>query len=259
VKKLTQKAGKVRSLPAPYQQQLSSYALAAAAAGVSVLALTQPSDARIIYTRTHHVIADGGSYGLDFDGDGRTDLTIQNKYYHSCTTYGGCHDSQLLGAKMTGTNQAVFNVFGAVAMRQGAQIGPERAFHGGREVMAGLGSLSHTTSAFGSWINVKDRYLGVKFTIKGKTHYGWARLSVKLQPPLTITATLTGYAYETIPGKAIAAGATKGAEEHIDATSLPATLSVPARTPATLGVLALGAPPLSIWRRKESVPATALQ
>jgi hypothetical protein len=38
---------KVRDLALPYQQQLTSYALAAAAAGVSVLALTAPSEAEI--------------------------------------------------------------------------------------------------------------------------------------------------------------------------------------------------------------------
>jgi uncharacterized repeat protein (TIGR03803 family) len=76
-------------------------------------------------------------------------------------------------------------------------------------------------------VNVKNRYLGVMFKIKGKIHYGWARLSVQVQFPLTITATLTGYAYETIPNKAIIAGKTKGPEDS-------------AEQPATLGRLALG-------------------
>jgi hypothetical protein len=61
----------------------------------------------------------------------------------------------------------------------------------------------------GPWLHVKQAYLGLKFVIKGKTHFGWAR--VKLSVPKfsgPMTATLTGYAYETIPGKAIIAGAT---------------------------------------------------
>jgi hypothetical protein len=76
-------------------------------------------------------------------------------------------------------------------------------------------------------VKVKNRYLGVMFKIKGKIHYGWARLSVQVQFPLTITATLTGYAYETIPNKAIIAGKTKGPEDTAEQT-------------ATRGRLALG-------------------
>jgi hypothetical protein len=97
----------------------------------------------------------------------------------------------------------------------------------GPETMAILDGFSRTSTPIGSWVNVKNRCLGVKFKIKGKIHYGWARLSVQVQFPLTITATLTGYAYETIPNKAIIAGKTKGPEDS-------------AEQPATLGRLALG-------------------
>jgi hypothetical protein len=59
--------------------------------------------------------------------------------------------------------------------------------------------------------------LGLRFTIVGETHYGWARLS-------TVSGIfLNGYAYETIPNKPIIAGKTHGKDE------------------ATLGRLAQGA------------------
>ena len=67
------------------------------------------------------------------------------------------------------------------------------------------------------------------------------------------SATLTGYAYETIPGKAIIAGATKGPDDAEPTASLKA----PTPAPATLGMLALGAPGLSIWRREESMHPSA--
>jgi hypothetical protein len=61
---------------------------------------------------------------------------------------------------------------------------------------------------------------------------------------------LTGYAYETVPNKAIITGKTRGpAEVGPDATT---AVTSPAK-PATLGVLATGAPGLSVWRRKEPV------
>ena len=77
----------------------------------------------------------------------------------------------------------------------------------------------------GNWFpNVKNRYLALTFIVNGKKHYGWARVSVQsTEHPLTLTGTLTGYAYETIPNKPIKAGQTHG------------------RDKATLGRLAQGA------------------
>jgi hypothetical protein len=231
----------------PYQQQLNSYAVAATAAGVSLLALAGTSEAKIVYTSTHHVISDGRSYRLDFAGNGRTDLTIQNKHYSSCTTEGNCNTWQSLAVNMPGSNQVVYNVFGAVAMKPGMRIGPRYGFAGGHQNM-----VFGNNSFGGSWINVKNRYLGVKFKIKGKYHYGWARLSVTVARPITIRAVLTGYAYETVADKSINAGQTKGpADATIEEPN--ASLRVPSPKPATLGTLALGAPGLAIWRREDLV------
>src|SRR5262249_14283594 len=119
----------------------------------------------------------------------------------------------------------------------------------------------------GQWLNVTGRYLGFRFRIKGKAHYGWARLNVRLSH-YTLDATLTGYAYETVTTKPIIAGKTKGGEgefpEHTyveDPDDLGSGASLTAPIPdtpeaATLGALAMGAPGLSIWRRKESVSTT---
>ncbi len=203
MRQFVQRAEKNRNLAAPCQLRLNSYALSAAAAGVTILALAGPSEAKIIYTPTHRVIGDGSSYKLDFTGNGRTELTIQNKHYSSCTTEGGCSTWQSLAVDLSESNQVVYNVFGAVAMKAGMRIGPKDAFAGGLQRMA-FGNNSFG----GNWINVKNRYLGVKFKIKGKSHYGWARLSVQVQRPVTITATLTGYAYETVANKPIVAGQT---------------------------------------------------
>jgi hypothetical protein len=105
------------------------------------------------------------------------------------------------------------------------------------------------------WQNVKNRYLGVKFLIKGKTHYGWVRLNVKHTPPIGIDAVITGYAYETIAGKPIIAGKTKGPDQRNQegsSTGASAMSPIPDQ-PASLGVLALGAQAVPLWRRKESV------
>jgi len=90
-------------------------------------------------------------------------------------------------------------------------------------------------------------------------HYGWARLSVSVPHPFDIVATLTGYAYETKPGKSIKAGQTKEAdptnEDFGSSASLTNTIQEKSQ-PATLGALAMGAPGLSIWRRKQRAEST---
>jgi hypothetical protein len=69
---------------------------------------------------------------------------------------------------------------------------------------------------------------------------------------------LTGYAYETSPGKGIVAGQTKGMDDsNIEQPDAVLTTPIPdSPQPATLGALAMGAPGLPIWRRKDSVAAT---
>lgn len=89
-------------------------------------------------------------------------------------------------------------------------------------------------SDLGPWVGkgkgVRNRYLGLKFVVHGKVHYGWARLSVTLghhQQYDDVSGTLTGCAYETVPNKPIIAGHTKG----------PDVVTV---QPGTLGSLARG-------------------
>jgi hypothetical protein len=71
------------------------------------------------------------------------------------------------------------------------------------------------------------RYLGLRFVIAGKLHYGWARLDVTGNGEGVFNAVLTGYAYETVANKGIVAGRTKG----------PAVIAL---EPGSLGALAAG-------------------
>src|SRR5579863_2958194 len=56
--------------------QLNAYSLAAGAAGVSLLALAQPAEARIIYTTAHVKIVPNNQYDLDLNHDGINDFII---------------------------------------------------------------------------------------------------------------------------------------------------------------------------------------
>jgi hypothetical protein len=139
----------------------------------------------------------------------------------------------------------------ALALKGGSTIGPEAPFIQNESNFMAATFPTHR----GSWFVSGARYLGVAFEINGKTHYGWMRLVNSSQRG----ATLTGYAYETIPGKPIKAGQTKGLDDppeesenaapHASAPTfslpLPAVGSLPK---GSLGELALGAAGLGLWR-----------
>jgi hypothetical protein len=210
-----------------FHRRLNAYALAAGAAGVGLLAVAQPSSAEIIYTPANQTIAKDDTFYLDLNHDGITDVVIENRYHTFRNIFGSRYFSAALDA-LPGTNGVVDNAYGAVAMKAGMGIGPRDTFKGGVEPMAvGDSQASHVS---GSWVNVTNRYLGVKFNIRGETHFGWVRMTVQTQGGLTINATLTGYAYESLPNTPITAGKTSG----------PADAESSNVTAGTLGSLASG-------------------
>jgi hypothetical protein len=233
------------------------YALVAGAAGVGMLALAQPAEAKIVYTPAHAKVI--GPLPVDLNHDGIVDfyLLIEGhsdqirlaacQYWHTYIDGVFCSLSGR-GRNAMRTIDSKGWKFGA-ALRHGEKIQHGEKFAKSRVVLGGVVIDGGSNTWYGPWVDggkgIKNRYLGLQFKIKGKLHYGWARITVTTTS--YIRATLTGYAYETIPGKAIVAGATKGPDDE------PTTsFNTHAPQPATLGILALGAPGLSIWKREES-------
>ena len=231
-------------LPDSIHQQLNMYAVAAGAAGVGMLALAQPSAAKIVYTPANVQI--GGNVGklnLDLNHDGITGCE-----FCVATNYQYC-PAQLGRRTSAGKNPPSpffqdLSIFPAKAMNQirghstfrqlptasalpaGVRVGPKGKFSPGSRLMATYVNGSSTVRYGGPWKNAPHRYLGLKFFIKGKVHYGWARLDVHWGPPQS--ATLTGYAYETVPGKSIITGKTKGPDDRgRPEQPSPATLAAP--------------------------------
>jgi hypothetical protein len=253
---------KTANLSESVHQQLNMYTLAAGAAGVSLLCLAPPCDAKIVYTAAHVVIGNGGTNLLyiDLNHDGISDLAIATSH-NSCTSECLVNlnafpmGNGIEGKKVRSHSSSFFSAF---ALHPGARVGPRAPFVQGGEFGCAMLDVfsfpfSQSRRLTGKWHDVTNRYLGVSFIIRGKTHFGWARLTVH-DKGHAITAVLTGYAYETIPGKAIIAGATKGPDD--EAQPAPASIKTHTPEPATLGMLALGAPALSIWRREELAVAT---
>jgi hypothetical protein len=251
------------------QRHLSAYGIAASAAGVSLLALTPASEAKVVYTPAHELIGPDGSYKLDLNNDGIIDFVIVEIARHSQLA-----TSQFLSARGRLGNEVncASSFCGsepyAAALTRGKQIGPNLGSHGWIKtptVMA-FEIFSKQGSYYGfAWANVSDRYLGLKFRINGETHFGWARLNVKLHKGApkdrTWEVQLTGYAYETVAGKPIQAGQTIGDAEDVSASPQTAQSSTPMVASSAsrrasrfmpLGVLALGASGIALWRRDDS-------
>jgi hypothetical protein len=242
------------------------YVLAGSAAGVGVLALAQPAEAKIVYTKANVTVGERGvlHYEIDLNHDGVKDFSLT----YPATYCGPSCDSLAVkplgkGNKIvlrtTGTN---FHKYYPAALAAGVLVGPKQRFGGSMrkeivrsDVIEGWFFASGNPFYRGNWFDVKNHYLGFEFVIKGQVHYGWARLSVSGlgDHSFHIQGTLTGFAYETIPNKPIIAGKTEGPEEGSVEEMNPATLHEPALKPASLGLLAMGSSGLSVWRREESV------
>jgi hypothetical protein len=238
------------TLPGSVRQQVNLYALAAGAAGVGMLALARSAEAKIVYTPAHIKIAPNSTVSLDLNHDGKNDFTFKNVL--SISSNAPSFRSDRLSIIAANTNQVAGLARYASALVAGVKIGTSAAFSGGSLSMAFGMDQGGSLYCDGKWNSVQNRYLGMKFTIAGQTHFGWARLNTRCDL-YKVESVLTGYAYETVAGEAITTGQTKddsdqaGALSNIDFSALQS----PAARQAGLGMLALGAPALSIWRREE--------
>jgi hypothetical protein len=257
-------------LGAELEKFLSAYACAAAAAGVSLLATTNSAEAKIVYTPANVTIPVNGSpVLLDLNHDGIADFVFWNLKEGSTGSnrdsmlYVGCAPVPVSNYNSTCRYRGneiwgkgfVYQRF-ASALDPGFSVRPDKSFFqqgpklhylpafGPVALMANLRAfysyLGPLVGSFtsGQWLYTKHRYLGLRFMIGGQVHYGWARLAVTREGSTGFQATLTGYAYETIPDKPIISGKTKGED-------------VVTLAPASLGRLAQGAAGISAWRMKQ--------
>src|SRR5580704_11848695 len=186
-------------------------AVTASAAGIAVLALVPAAAARIIYTPAHESLV---GLTLDLNHDGKGDIQFHQN--DTATTSVGMESIWVgpTSSSVQRLNKVVATPTHAVALRAGSRIGPNRQFETNGVIYGDViyRNPPHTVW-FGQWGNggkgLKDRYLGIKFTINGQFHYGWARISVSVNGDQS-KSLLSGYAYETVPNKSIIAGETKG-------------------------------------------------
>jgi hypothetical protein len=227
-------------------KMLAGYATTATAVGVALLATAQPAEAKIIYTKAN---VTASSYLLDLNRDGVPDFNIR---FCSCGGSGTnlwveVSSSQYIHAGQNAIRVQAASPRAAAALVRGALIGPTRPFYNPRKYYGATMAWFEPYSSGGPWINVTNRYLGLKFLIHGEVHYGWARITnVGLW-----SFTVTGYAYETTVGKSLRAGQTS--ETAVDEADGAASLTMPTTKGPSLGMLACGAEAMAVWRRKEQI------
>jgi len=248
-------------------RRLLAYATAAGAAGVGALALAKPAEAKIVYTRVIIPLGHGAT-ALDLNNDGIADFGFCNGSFYDA---GPSSSSSCALARRRERNSSdkrrppspfgqwlsVFpakakihanRIWGTSTWRGGAaaaplaagfDVGPKLKFAPGARIMATWGSSSGSPHYGGPWKNGAHTYLGLRFVISGQVHYGWARLNVHADDS-GVTATLTGYAYETVPNRPIVTGKRRGANEMGEGSQ---SAGSPTSSPsaAGLGRLARGA------------------
>jgi hypothetical protein len=237
-------------LPSRLERRVASYALAAGATGLGLLALAPPAKAGVIYTPANISIS---GFSTPFETEyfpialnGQTQLTFSALFVIGTGCFffrssEGCAKLEAIGVKPASGNALALG-----PLARGYQIGPQAHFGGGAGIWPGIDSFAYGTrvcpigapgcnsgkssflSSNGPWA-AKTGYLGVRFLIGGGTYYGWVALSVDQG-----TGEVTGYAYDTVANQPIGAGQTTATPE-----------------PGTLGLLALGSLGLGYWRRRK--------
>jgi hypothetical protein len=244
------------SSPNNLNRQVGFYSLAAVMAGVSVLALAEPAVGEVVVTKKTIPIpmvpfgtvgpvrismANNGIDNFGFNLYNDSNSLIDDRGLGVWAVAG--HDGVIVGGSFYAK---------ALALKRGAEIGPSANFSSFSGALIEATEIFSSAKAFrGYWQDSKDRYLGVHFPINGKTHYGWIRVTVTADPQAKgpfLSAKITAYAYETVPNKPILAG-TAGIATAAE-VQVPEDIQKPGRP--LLGILALGADGLPLWRREET-------
>jgi hypothetical protein len=195
-------------------------AVAVMVAGMGIM----PVQAEIVYTPVNISIPPGSGYNIDFEHDGTADFTLRSTFLQDyCQTGDGY--VWVLNV-LSGDGNAVVAGAGhagaidASALKTGVVVDANQNLEQAASLMAELYWGVCGTGAAGEWLNLPDRYLGLRFRgADGTDHYGWAKVTttayVDRHGVLHATTVLSGYAYETIPGQAIVTGQTSDSPSEL--------------------------------------------
>jgi hypothetical protein len=235
------------------EKHLAAYA--AAATGAVLLSAAPSADAQIVYTPSNTPFAlnhqnQGPTFTtLDLNNDGVPDFTFAMSSTAHFSSIGYTTRFKLYMKVVPGEtgNEVVQGSLAptASAVPAGVTIGPKEKFvPGGYMVHQAYSRYGGTAQNSGTWQKVEFAYVGLKFLINGQVHYGWARVKFPY-PEGYKYPSIYGYAYESTPNTPIVTGQTSGTAGQANSVS----------NPASLGMLAAGAPAMNLWRGNASTTA----
>jgi hypothetical protein len=245
--------------------RLGRYCTAAVAAGVGLLALVQPAQAKVVVKHVSLGLGPGNDGAppvqIDFNNDGVIDVSFNA--FGVDYGYGTAGYSVVANPQTSKPGGGVVIMGGGsrgpyvAALRRGMQVGPSAHFSSKRliiertfESTSNEFSKCRNRHLFGHWAGSNpDRFVGVKFLVSGTAHYGWVRLSLNTTADnsCTVDTTVTAYAYETVANKKITIGSSTSTDDEQPRTSADALID------PSLGLLALGSDGMPVWRRKGPV------
>ncbi len=212
--------------------RLSSYC---ASAAIAWLGAPATASAAVVYTPFNYYLSRGGHCVLRPDGlHPALELSVMGSYFFEALKAAGING----GEAMAVSSLYVPTLF-VPALAAGQLIGPSAVFSQ-QGVFESFMITSFGGIYRGDWESVSNGYLGFRFEIKGRIHYGWARMTTETDwlGNEGLFAWVTGLAYETVPGRAIAAGDEAGA-----------AVAAQEQHSTTLGALAFGAKAIPMWRK----------
>ena len=237
------------------QKTLNAYALAATAAGVSLIALVPPAESKIIYKKTHVLMVANGTYFLDLLPPplqlGVFKFKLKNSKGTKYQGYGAvlAISGSVMAYKPGGgsvicpastTIKGSGKTYYGSALKMGAAINSKAKFQHKGVLEKWCSNKTTSPSYKGPWKDQTNLYLGLRFKdLNGFSHYGWVRLNVSVNSK-SISGLITGYGYETIPYKGITAGQQKEQKTGIGGGQS-----------AGLGSLAAGVQGLQLWKPRK--------
>jgi hypothetical protein len=246
-----------RSLNQRLEKKLIAYALAASAAGVSVLACLPRAEAEVVYTNTWVPLFPASLVSIDLNQDGIVDFVISNVFHEPSTS---SFSSNMMVLPEAPGNAVWGAKSYASALSSRVSVGSDGQFQAGHSLMgnefwiANNFSISIDYRHRGPWGQTTNRYLGVQFRIQGEVHYGWVRVDTAATGEGWFGA-ISGFAYESVANTPILTGQKSGTakrKNHPKPGSAPVNAPVP--TQGSLGALAIGA----LGKQPKSIDAEKL-
>jgi hypothetical protein len=238
---------------------LNGYAVAAAAAGVSILACATPAEGAPVCGTLSVTLKNTNTIPFNPAGQAVAPFNVAQttlQYYMSTTGVSSWRwwnrafftPNSGPAKVLLGDNNFPADLQSGSAIGAGGQFGKPASY--GLLFTYGKGNLSHVqgggtkTKHRGNLNLTEDSYVGFQFTQSGSVHYGWLRLSVGFHGK-SIKETLLNvlnYGYESTPDTPINAGSCSDSAE-----SKPSVERDSSDGPS-LGMLALGSGGVNLWK-----------